>query len=421
VTIVRFGFVLLCSGQSNMQLTLEQLWNGTSEAAAAGAFTGRISLMSLQAPQHTVPTWNGTYCAEEEGCVPAPQWNSVSPGASGTASPFSGLCWLTGRAVFEALEGNTPVGLIADAVGGTPIEAWLPPGVLGGECPADEPPCGGAADTALWTRFISPFTPLALDAVLWDQGERDVHCFSYEGNKTSQYPCMERALVRTWRAAFKSTFAFVAVQLPGYLGDCAERNGTYYDCVPGVFNMRLAQAAGVAGSDNATFIPTYDLSCPFGVVTPECPLGSVHNVNKTVVAMRAARSLLTEIDPARFSPSDTDLPTFSTASAVSAGAGSWLVTVSFNASSLALRSTQNCVACCSSVGGDFDVSADGGATWVNGTAVHLVGPGALAFTASGLGSRPAQIRYTANQAFPQCAVVSSTNDLPAAPFVALVS
>lgn len=80
--------------------------------------------MTLQPPKATVPPWNGTgACSSgEASCVPAPQWNAVSAGPQGTASPFSGLCWLTGKAVYEALGGGVPVGLIAGAVGGTPSE-----------------------------------------------------------------------------------------------------------------------------------------------------------------------------------------------------------------------------------------------------------------------------------------------------------
>ena len=178
-TTVRFGLVMLCSGQSNMQLNLVQLANGTEEAAAAGAYTGRISLMSLQAPEKTQPPWNGT--------AAAPQWNVVSPGPDGTASPFSGLCWLTGKALFEAWAGAVPVGLISAAVGGTPIEAWLPPGVLGTSCPSDDPPCGGSPDdSSLWAAFVAPFAPLAVGATLWDQGERDVHCIPPATNRTAQ-------------------------------------------------------------------------------------------------------------------------------------------------------------------------------------------------------------------------------------------
>ena len=191
-----------------MQLNSLELANGTEEVAGAGAFTGLISLATNQAPRGTVPPWNNS----REG----PMWNAVSPGPRGTLAPFSGLCWLTGRALFEALGGATPVGLIAGAVGGTPIEAWLPAGVLGPVCPADAPPCGGAADSALYASFIAPFAPYTLGAILWDQAERDVRCFSPATNRTAQYACMEKALVGTWRDAFISSgAAFAAIQLPG--------------------------------------------------------------------------------------------------------------------------------------------------------------------------------------------------------------
>jgi hypothetical protein len=408
-TVLRYGHVILCSGQSNMQLNLMQIANGTAEAAAAGAYTGRISLASAQGPSHTVPSWNGT--------ASAPQWNAVSPGPGGTLTPFSGLCWLTGKAIFEALGGSVPVGLISNCVGGTPIETWLPPGVLGPMCPIDSPPCGGGADSQLWTSLILPFVPYTLAAVLWDQGERDVHCFSNPGNRTAAYPCMEAALVSTWRAAFRSPFAFTGIQLPGYLGDCAERNGTYTDCVPGVFDMRLAQAAGVEGAVNATVVPTYDLSCPYGVKTPECPLGSVHNINKTVVAARAARALLSQLNPGAFPPPGAMPPLVASVSASpGGGTGEWRVAVEFDAAPLVLLGTQYCVACCGETGGDFDVSADGGVTWVNGTSVAVSGGSGVAFTVSSLSDRPTSVRYTANQAFPQCAVTAVATGLPAMPF-----
>ena len=58
-------------------------------------------------------------------------------------------------------------GLIAGSVGGTPIEAWLPAGVLGAQCPADTPPCDkGVNDTSLYTAFIEPFAPYTLAGVL---------------------------------------------------------------------------------------------------------------------------------------------------------------------------------------------------------------------------------------------------------------
>jgi hypothetical protein len=189
--------------------------------------------------------------------------------------------------------------------------------------------------------------------------------------------------------------------------------------VPGVFNMRLAQEAGTLGVANASAVPTYDLSCPYGVKTPQCPLGSVHNVNKTVVAARAARALLAGLFPQRFPPlPPPHAPAAGAVTAAPTGHNFWLVSVAFAGGPVALRGTQYCAACCSGDVGDFDASLDG-VTYVNGTAQQL-SEGSVVFTV-GLPQKPLYVRYTANQAFPQCAVVSAASGLPAMPFAATVT
>jgi len=412
-----------------MELNLGQLSGNATEIADAGNYTGKISIMTLETPypEPTSPPWNGTRCpgwppAPVPGCTPAPQWNAVSPGPNGTVAGFSGLCYLTGKKMQETLA--VPIGLIAGSVGGSPIELWLPKGVLGGACPADEPVCdsqGNLTDSQFYEGLVEPFAPYTLGGVLWDQGERDVHCFAPATNKTAQYPCMQRELINTWREAFKSQFGFVAIQLPGYLGDCdsvspLQPYSTYYNCVPGVFNMRLAQDMGASiGVQNATVVPTYDLSCPFGVVTPECPFGSVHNVNKTIVAIRAAAALLSYLTPASYAFSP---PRISRVTADPTGHGFWLVAMEFtNGNSLSLQHTQYCELCCRDGVGDFDASLDG-ITFVNGTTPTL-SSGKVVFTV-GLPTKPRFVRYTANQGFPQCAVVDLKTQLPALPFTASV-
>ena len=90
----------------------------------------------------------------------------------------------------------------------------------------------------------------------------------------------------------------------------------------------------------------------------------------------------------------------------------------WHAAPLALRGTQFCAACCASGPGDFDASADG-AAWANSTGVQQLSGGAVVFTV-GLPTKPVAVRYTANQAFPQCAVVGGAAALPALPFQAAV-
>jgi hypothetical protein len=148
--------------------------------------------------------------------------------------------------------GNVPVGVMVGSVGGSAIELWLPPGDVNSTdaCGIDNPPCdvtskNNLTDSLFWDRFIAPLSPYTVGAVVWDQGERDIRCFGPAGNHTARYACLERRLVSSWRRWFNSTFVFVAVQMPGYIGDCdstnADPSASYKDCVPGVFDMRLAQ------------------------------------------------------------------------------------------------------------------------------------------------------------------------------------
>ena len=197
--VVRFGEAILCSGQSNMGMPVAP-WlpccsqtprpatchcfsadNGTAEVAAAGRYTGKISLASVQG---RMP--NGSYCPypwTNHSCRSRPEWNAVVPGLEGGTLPgFSALCWYTGRTMFEQLGGRVPVGLMAGAVGGSPIEFWLPRGHVNNSlCGVDNPPCDtggphGYKDGDFFEQLIEPFQPFTVGHLLWDQAERDVHC-----------------------------------------------------------------------------------------------------------------------------------------------------------------------------------------------------------------------------------------------------
>jgi hypothetical protein len=256
--------------------------------------------------------------------------------------------------------------------------------------------------------------------VIWDQGERDVLCLSGANNHTARYSCLQRALISSWRSAFASDFAFIAVQLPGYIGDCDSPdvpNASYANCVPGVFNMRLAQDDGIPPGDTlASVVPTYDLSCPFGVSSPQCPWGSVHNIYKAPIGSRLAAAAMKLRFPTGSSSGNGTYPRAALAVAAPVpGSGNFNLTMYVEASTaapLALAPTQFCDSCCSEC--DFDSSSDGGLTWVNGTRVMLSGPLTVSFTVA-LPAPPTHVRYTANRGFPQCAVVSS-DGLPLFPF-----
>jgi hypothetical protein len=90
-----------------------------------------------------------------------------------------------------------------------------------------------------------------------------------------QYACLQRGLRDSWRESLGGhPFPFVAVQLPGYDGDC---KGLCAD----VFYMRLQQAEATTDDNLSSIAVTYDLSCP------KCPFGSVHNTHKVSASRRA--------------------------------------------------------------------------------------------------------------------------------------
>jgi hypothetical protein len=117
-TVVKFGAVVLCSGQSNMGMPVAH-WNpccdlppsardpekrctcfaadnGTAESAAAGRYTGKISLASLQTPFPKPAGWRGDNCKypwTNASCVSHPTWNDALPGPNGTVHGFSAVCW----------------------------------------------------------------------------------------------------------------------------------------------------------------------------------------------------------------------------------------------------------------------------------------------------------------------------------------
>jgi len=119
---ILFGDVWLCSGQSNMQLTVSMIYNATQEIANSGKYP-KIRVFTAQFNQSTIPL-------DELLDILLP-WSVASPDSIGGPPRLymSAVCWLYGRMVHQALNGR-PIGLIATSWGGTAIEVWMPPKAL---------------------------------------------------------------------------------------------------------------------------------------------------------------------------------------------------------------------------------------------------------------------------------------------------
>jgi sialate O-acetylesterase len=119
---VLFGDVWICSGQSNMQMAVSNIFNATEEITTAGNFPKiRVFTAALMPAAEPV----------EELLGIIENWAIASPQSIGGPSFtfMSAVCWLYGKQIHQAL-GGRPIGLIATSWGGTPVEFWMPPKAL---------------------------------------------------------------------------------------------------------------------------------------------------------------------------------------------------------------------------------------------------------------------------------------------------
>ena len=99
-------------------------------------------------------------------------------------------------------EGITPppIGLVSSEWGGSPIEAWSPPGVLD--------VCGDHLDHnlekphhnehSLWNGMVNPLKWNTMKGFIWYQGERN----SNQKYHRDKYQCTFPAMIEAWRQEF---------------------------------------------------------------------------------------------------------------------------------------------------------------------------------------------------------------------------
>lgn len=103
---VLVGDVWLCSGQSNMEFQLRGARNGEEEVKTANHPELRYFTVGTQSAYRRADTVSGT-------------WKAVSPE---TAGHLSAVAYYFARRIQQDV--HIPIGLVIDAVGGTPAEAW---------------------------------------------------------------------------------------------------------------------------------------------------------------------------------------------------------------------------------------------------------------------------------------------------------
>lgn len=120
------GEVWLCSGQSNMEFTLKH--SATGKKDIPQIHNNQLRLFNMKARWQTSDIeWDQTvldslnYLQYYKNA----QWETASPES---ASNFSAIAYYFGKMLQDSL--NVPVGLICNAVGGSPTESWIDRGTL---------------------------------------------------------------------------------------------------------------------------------------------------------------------------------------------------------------------------------------------------------------------------------------------------
>ena len=224
------GEVWLCSGQSNMEFALNAAATGKRDIPQAS--NSQIRLFDMKARWRTNPVeW-------EEAVLDSlnhlqyytdTEWTECTPE---TAGQFSAVAYYFGKMLQDSLQ--VPVGLICNAIGGSPTEAWVDRRTLEYEFPAilrnwtkndfiQDWVRGRAALNVkkstkqfqrhpyepcyLYESGILPLQQYPIKGVIWYQGESNAH------NKDA-HEKLFKLLVQSWRKNWKNEeMPFYYVQL----------------------------------------------------------------------------------------------------------------------------------------------------------------------------------------------------------------
>lgn len=228
LTNIMFGDVYLCSGQSNMAMSVNNVFDAYAEIQDSINYPN-IRMYSINNTVAYTPQYDGISKANYRWGVSGPA--SFQPVMGLQFSWFSATCYFFGRDLYKALDGKVPIGLVASDWGGQRIECFMSPDALA------DTTCGGTVkpgtfldfgeeneeisapgkewafegpnptNSQLWYGQIYPFLPMRFTGVTWYQGE------SNAGDPTG-YACSQPAMVADWRLKFKlPNLSFFFVQL----------------------------------------------------------------------------------------------------------------------------------------------------------------------------------------------------------------
>ncbi len=201
---ILFGEVWLCSGQSNMDFTINMLGGWEDDYFAED----KLDFEKLGYPDiRLFDVANKTSDIPEADC--SGTWSLTSLKRLGN---FSAVAYFFGRKLKKEM--NVPIGLIVSSWGGTSAQAWTNPNEI------DRNPLletyrydpakkysPQAVPGSLYNGMIHPLLNLSFRGVIWYQGEAN-------RNDAETYADLFPAMINSWREDFQQgTFPFYYVQI----------------------------------------------------------------------------------------------------------------------------------------------------------------------------------------------------------------
>ncbi|WP_437231023.1 sialate O-acetylesterase [Planctomicrobium sp. SH661] len=303
---VLVGEVWICSGQSNMQWSVNSSLDPDLEKAAANH--PQIRLFAV--PLTTADTPQEDVIASWQPCNPQ------------TLGNFTAVGYYFGRQLYETL--HVPVGIIQTAWGGTRAEAWTSPEMMAKSAnlaPIQESwnerlaaPANAAATaeyepkwkkwqedwkaarikgepapgrpghpqntrwsehhpSTLYNAMVAPLAPYAIRGAIWYQGESNA-------GRAYQYRELMPAMIQSWRDAWgQGDFPFYQVQLANFFESKDQPAESAW--------AELREAQHMA----AKALPNVDAACIIDAGAAK----DIHPKDKQVVGKRLARLALVDV------------------------------------------------------------------------------------------------------------------------------
>jgi sialate O-acetylesterase len=196
---VMSGEVWLCSGQSNMEWSMEASGDGRTMISSVN--DPNIRLFHIPKSAASDPQVRG------EG-----DWRVCN---AESVRYFSAVGYFFGKKLNNEL--NVPIGLINASWGGTPAEVWVPKARIDANpelkasaaLQKDDRPWCPSSPGVVFNSMLNPIIPYRLAGALWYQGESNT-------GAPATYKKLMETLVLEWRRQFLTDLPFYYVQIAPY-------------------------------------------------------------------------------------------------------------------------------------------------------------------------------------------------------------